>query len=137
LGLTAQKSSPARSTGIIRFGHRFAERAALYVKGTFREVVLNERLVFTFGVVDEQGYPVPHPMFPDWPLDVLIEMTVIFDAVGDGTRVSVAHGVLPADAASHPATKRWSLLALEGSRQVLERLGEHLSRVAARKENTP
>jgi uncharacterized protein YndB with AHSA1/START domain len=121
----------ARPGGIIRFGHRSPEGTTLYSKGTFSEVVLNERLVFTLGVVDEHGQPVPHPMFPDWPLDVSIEMTVILDDVSDGTRVSVAHRVLPVDAASHPATKRWSPLALEGSRQVLDRLGEHLSPLAA------
>jgi hypothetical protein len=73
-------------------------------------------------------------MFPDWPLDVLIETIVILAEVGDGTRVTVVHRVLPADAASLPATKRWSPLAREGATQVLDRLGEHLS--ATRKEHT-
>lgn len=122
----------ARPGGVIRFGHRFPEGMTLYLKGTFGEVVLNERLVFTFGFVDEHGRPVRHPMFPDWPLDVSIETIVTLDDVADGTRVVVAHRVLPADVASHPATKRWSPLALEGSRQVLERLAEHLSLAAAR-----
>ncbi len=80
-----------------------------------------------FGFVDEHGHPVRHPMFPDWPLDVSIETTVTLDDVGDGTRVTVAHRVFPPHAASHPATKRWSPLAREGARQVLDRLGEHLS----------
>jgi hypothetical protein len=53
-------------------------------------------------------------MFPDWPLDVLSEMIVILADVGAGTRVTVAHRVLPADAASLPGTKRWSLMAREG-----------------------
>jgi hypothetical protein len=75
-------------------------------------------------------------MFPDWPLDVAIETTVILDDVGDGTRVRVAHRVLPPDAASHPAAKRWSPLAREGSMQVLDRLGEHLSLGITRKEHT-
>lgn len=126
----------ARPGGIIRFGHRFPEGPTLHVKGTFGEVVLNERLVFTLGFVDEAGHPIPHPMFPDWPLDASIEMTVILDDVGDGTRVSVAHRVVPPDAASHPAAKRWSLLAREGSMQVLDRLGEHLSLTTTRTEHT-
>jgi uncharacterized protein YndB with AHSA1/START domain len=117
----------ARPGGVIRFGHRLPGGMALRSKGTFVEVVLDERLVFTLGVVDERGHPVPHPMFPDWPLDVLIEMTVTLEDVGEGTRVTVAHRVLPPHAAHHPATKRWFPLALEGSRQVLDRLGEHLS----------
>jgi uncharacterized protein YndB with AHSA1/START domain len=125
----------ARPRGIIRFGHRFAE-GTIYLKGTFIDVVPDERLVFAFGFVDEHGDPVRHPMFPDWPLDVLIETIVILAEVGDGTRVTVVHRVLPADAASLPATKRWSPLAREGATQVLDRLGEHLSLAATRKEYT-
>ena len=128
----------ARPGGIIRFGHRFPE-GTVYLKGTFTEAVQDERLVFSFGFVDEHGVPVRPPMFPDWPLDVSIEMIVTLDHVADGTRVSVVHRVLPADAASHPATKRWLPLALEGSKQVLERLALHLSVTAARaaaKEHT-
>jgi uncharacterized protein YndB with AHSA1/START domain len=117
----------ARPGGVIRFGHRFPGGTPLHMKGTFVEVVLNERLVFTLGVVDEHGHPAPHPMFPDWPLDVSIETDVTLEDVGDGTRVTMVHRVLPPDAASHPATKRWSPLAREGAMQVLERLGEHLS----------
>jgi uncharacterized protein YndB with AHSA1/START domain len=126
----------ARPGGIIRFGHRFPGGPTLYSKGTFVEVVPDERLVFTTGVVDEHGHPVRHPMFPDWPLDVSIEMTVILDDVGDGTRVRVAHRVLPPDAASHPAMKRWSPLARQGSMQVLDRLGEQLSLATTRKGYT-
>ena len=126
----------ARPGGIIRFGHRLPQGLTLHVKGTFGEVVLNERLVFTFGFVDEHGQPVRHPMFPDWPLEALIEMTVILEDVGDGTRVSVAHRVLPPDAASHPAAKRWLPLAREGSMQVLDRLGEHLSLITPKGHTT-
>ena len=85
----------ARPGGVIRFGHRFPDGMALRLKGTFVEVVLDERLVFTLGVVDEHGHPVRHPMFPDWPLDVSIETTVTLEDVGDGTRVTVAHRVFP------------------------------------------
>ena len=123
----------ARPGGIIRFGHRSSE-ATFYLKGTFIDVVLDERLVFALGFVDEYGDPIGHPMFPDWPLDVLTETIVTLAEVGDGTQVTVVHRVLPADAASLPATKRWSPLAREGSTQVLDRLGEHLS--ATRKEHT-
>ena len=120
----------ARPGGIMRFGHRFPEGATLHLKGTFVEVVPDERLVFTFGFVDEHGHPVRHPMFPDWPLDVEIETIVVLEDVGRGTRVTVAHRVLPPDLASHPATKTWSPLAREGSMQVLDRLGQHLAAIA-------
>jgi uncharacterized protein YndB with AHSA1/START domain len=126
----------ARPGGILRFGHRFADGTTIYVKGAFVEVVREKRLVFTFAIVDEHGHPVRHPMFSDWPLDASIETVVLLDDVEGGTRVSVAHRVLPAELASHPATKRWLPLALQGSTQVLERLGEHLSLSAPRKEST-
>jgi hypothetical protein len=38
-------------------------------------------------------------MFPDWPLDASIETIVTIDDVGGGTKVTVAHRVLPPDAA--------------------------------------
>jgi uncharacterized protein YndB with AHSA1/START domain len=44
----------ARPGGIIRFGHRSAE-ATFYLKGTFTDVVPDERLVFALGFVDEHG----------------------------------------------------------------------------------
>jgi uncharacterized protein YndB with AHSA1/START domain len=116
----------ARPGGIIRFRHRLPE-LTLYLKGTFVEVVPNERLVFTLGFIDERGDPVPHPMFSDWPLDVSIETVVTLDDAGDGTRVTLSHRALPPDVASHPATQRWARLARLGAAEVLDRLGEHLS----------
>lgn len=127
----------ARPGGIIRFGHRINQGLTVYVKGTFTEVVLNEQLVFSFGLVNEQGRPVPHPMFPEWPLEASIETVVVLEDVSEGTRVSVAHRVLPADAAAHPAAQRWLPLAGEGAKQVLERLGEHLTLTLTREAHTP
>ena len=72
-------------------------------------------------------------MFPDWPLDASIETIVTLDDVGGGTKVTVAHRVLPPDAACHPAAKRWSPMAREGAMQVFDRLGEHLSMATTRK----
>ena len=127
----------ARPGGIIRFGHRFAGGLTLYVKGTFTDVVLNEHLVFSFGFIDEQGQPIPHPMYRDWPLEALIETVVVLEDVSEGTRVSVAHRVIPSDAAAHPAPKHWLPLAGEGAKQVLDRLGEHLRLALAGKARTP
>lgn len=125
----------ARPGGILRFGHRAADGFTLFMQGTFGEVVLNERLVFTLSIVDEQGQPAPHPMFPDWPRDVAVETTVILDDVDDGTHVTMAHRIVPAAAAAHPATQRWLPLARQGAMQVLDRLGDHLSLTAANKRD--
>jgi len=116
-----------RPGGVIRFGHRLDDGMTVRVKGTFREVVQDERLVFTIGFVDDQGRPRRHPMFPDWPLDAVIWTTVVFAKVDSGTRVTVLQHVTPPEAASHPAVKRHQQLAAEGWRQVFERLGEHLA----------
>jgi len=113
--------------GIIRFGHRFGDGWTLYLKGTFGEVVPNERLTFVFGFVDEQGRPRRHPMFPDWPLDASLEVTVTFEDVGDGTRVRLWHRLMPPDIASLPSVKRWEELALQGWQQTLDRLADHVS----------
>jgi uncharacterized protein YndB with AHSA1/START domain len=124
----------ARPGGIIRFGHRLDGRT-VHVTGTFTEAVRGERLVFTLGFVDEHGDPVRAPMFPDWPLDASIQTIVTLEDVGGGTKVTVAHRVLPPDAASSPAAKRWYPMAREGAMQVLDRLGEHLSMETARRES--
>lgn len=116
----------ARPGGVIRFGHRL-RGMTLHLEGKFVEVVPDERIVFTTAFVDEHGQPAAHPMFPDWPLEVSIEMTVTLEDVGQGTRVTVAHRPLPPELATHPATKRWAPLALQGSSEVLDRLGAHLS----------
>jgi uncharacterized protein YndB with AHSA1/START domain len=100
---------------------------AVRVSGTFREIVRNERLVFTFGFVDAQGRPGRHPMFPDWPLDAVAWSTVVFTQVDGGTRVSVFQHMTPPELVSHPAVKRHQELALLGWMQVFDRLGEHLS----------
>jgi uncharacterized protein YndB with AHSA1/START domain len=126
----------ARPGGVLRFGHRAPGGLTLFLTGTFSEVVSNERLVFTLGFVDEHGQVAPHPMFPDWPHDVSIETSVVFEDVDDGTLVTMAHRVVPLELASHPATQRWLPLARQGAMQVLDRLGEHLALAAAVKERT-
>jgi uncharacterized protein YndB with AHSA1/START domain len=116
-----------RPGGVLRFTHRSGDGTEVRVSGTFREVVRNERLVFTTGFVDAHGRPGRHPMFPDWPLDAVAWSTVVFTEVDGGTRVTVFQHVTPPEVVSHPAVKRHQQLALEGWKQVLERLGEHLS----------
>ena len=124
-----------RPGGIIRFGHRSGEGMTLYLKGTFREVVQDQRLVFTIGFIDERGRPARHPMFPDLPLEFLLETTVVLEDVPGGTRVKVAQRATPSGIASHPAVIRHLELACEGWKQVFERLGEHLSATQGREEH--
>lgn len=127
----------ARPGGAIRFGHRFADGTAFRFEGTFVEVVPDERLVFTIRTFDEHGRLVRLPALAALPLDASIETAVTLDDVSDGTRVRVAHRLLPAEAGAHPVGMEWSRLAGQGSLQVLDRLGQHLSSVVARTEPTP
>jgi len=124
-----------RPGGVIRFGHRFGDGTTLHLIGTYRKVIQDERLVFTLGFIDEYGRPRGHPMFVDWPLDVVIQTTVVLESVDGGTRVTVGHQVTPPEAASHTAVRRWGELAREGWAQVFARLGEHL--LACREKKGP
>jgi len=117
----------ARPGGVIRFGHRFGDGSTFWVRGTFREVVQDERLVFMIWFVDEHGRRIRHAMFPDWPLETLIGTTVTLESVGRGTRVTVVQRVEPPEIASHASVLRHQELAREGWMQVFERLGGHLS----------
>jgi uncharacterized protein YndB with AHSA1/START domain len=123
-----------RPGGIIRFGHRFPDGWTLFLKGTFGEVLPNERLSFSVGFVDEQGRPRHHPMFPDWPLDASLEVTVAFEDVAAGTRVRLWHRLMPPDIVSLPSVKRWGELALQGWQQTFDRLGDRLSLATTRRE---
>jgi len=125
-----------RPGGVIRFVHRLGSMS-VRVKGTFREVVQDERLVLTMGFVDEHGWPGRHPMFPDWPLDTLLWTTVVFEKVDRGTRLTVIQAVTPPEVVSHPDVRRNQELALEGWMQVLTRLDEHLSGLRGRQEGQP
>ena len=124
-----------RPGGVLRFRHRFGNGTTVHLKGIFREVIQDERLVFTLGFIDEYGRPRGHPMFVDWPLDVVIQTTVVLESVDGGTRVTVGHQVTPPEAASHTAVRRWGELAREGWAQVFARLGEHL--LACREKKGP
>ena len=124
----------ARPGGVICFTHRFRDGTILRVSGTFRDVIANARLDFTVGFVDEQGHPGRPPMFPGWPLEALIDTTVLLEEVEEGTRVTVRQHVLPASAASHEVVKHERRLAREGWTEVLTRLGEQLSVISARGE---
>jgi len=123
-----------RPGGVIRFAHRFEDGATIHLKGTFSEVVQDQRLVFTIGFVDEHGRPGGHPMLPDWPRDGLIESTVVLEDADGGTRVSVVQRVLPLEAESQAAVKQHQLLAREGWTQTLDRLDEHLATLRGREE---
>lgn len=65
--------------------------------GTYREIVPNERLVFTDSFADKDGNIVPasHYGIPgEWPLELLL--TVTFQETGGKTSLTLRHDGLPA-----------------------------------------
>ena len=123
-----------RPGGIMHFCHQFDDGQKLWVKGRFDEVVAPERLVFTAGFVDAGGQPGRHPAFPDWPLEALIETTVLFEETAPGTTVTVRQRILPRRAAAVPAVVEERRRAREGWRELFDRLAEHLNRTTTGKK---
>jgi uncharacterized protein YndB with AHSA1/START domain len=111
-----------RPGGALHFCHRVADGTEVWLKGTYREFVAPERLVFALWFVDASGRPAPHPMFPDWPLDTVIVTTVTFADLNGKTRLTVRQGLEPAEGAARDAIRREREAARLGWAETLERL---------------
>jgi uncharacterized protein YndB with AHSA1/START domain len=81
-----------RPGGSLHFLHRVPEVWDVWIRGTYREVVAGERLVFTVGFADEAGNVVERPGFPHETL-----ITVTFAPRDDGTLLTVRHTGLVVD----------------------------------------
>jgi uncharacterized protein YndB with AHSA1/START domain len=92
--------------------------------GIYREIVADERLVFTWGAVD--GWP---RIDPD-QLDESPRVTVTLVPAGDQTEMSV-HVELPASLSEEQVREWWSLGVKNGWRDTVDRLEVALSRSAA------
>lgn len=122
----------ARAGGAIRFcmGPSGSE---YWHEGEFLEVEAPARIVFTLRFTDGRGTPVPHPFFPDWPVDAQFVQTVTFTERRGETEVRVYQVVTPPEAASHPAFTVERPQALEGWGESFGRLDallEHLAQTA-------
>jgi uncharacterized protein YndB with AHSA1/START domain len=116
-----------RPGGILHFCHRTRDGIEVWVKGTYREVVAPERLVFGLGFVDAPGRPAAHPMFPDWPPDATILTTVTFAELGGKTQLTVRQVFLaPPQAAANDVFRRMREGAQLGWGETLDRLAEHV-----------
>jgi uncharacterized protein YndB with AHSA1/START domain len=121
----------ARPGGAFQFSHRFPSGDRLWVKGTFREVVPPARLVFALSLVDAEGRPAAHPMFPDLPLDAVLTTWVTLEETSGGTRLTLRQVLTPAEALAHESVKRERTLARQGWDDMFDRLGELLARTEA------
>lgn len=82
----------ARPGGALRYQHRFSDYPDVWVGGVFDDVSPPEHLAFTCWFTNPDGERVERPDFPG-------EMTIAvsFDAVADGTRVTVRQTGLEQD----------------------------------------
>jgi uncharacterized protein YndB with AHSA1/START domain len=121
----------ARPGGLLRFQHRFRTGELVSIHGVFDELVPPSRLRFTFTFVDGDNEPTAPPQVPDWPVGTHIVMTVELHPTRRGTRMTVHHRVLEAEAAGAPAVVRHRELAGVGWSQTAARLVEYLEQRSA------
>jgi uncharacterized protein YndB with AHSA1/START domain len=79
-----------------------------WATGVFREIVPMERIVATDSFADEKGNVVPasHYGFEDLPLELLL--TVTFEDVDGGTRLTLQHAGFPAGEHRDGANEGWN-----------------------------
>lgn len=108
--------------GVIHYCMRLPDGSDHWARGTFREVVRPERLVFAVGFVDADGRPAPHPAIPGWPLDAMFVTTVTFAGDAARTKLTLHQTVVTATAGAGDLIAGDRKMAGEGWRQTLDRL---------------
>lgn len=109
-----------REGGSIRTEIRSPDGHACRCRGTFRRIVMNERIVFDLGIVNEQGEPVEPAsvgMDPDWPRVSTID--VAFEEQAGRTKLTLRQNVSEALAKRTGAHPSWL--------QMFERLDAELA----------
>jgi uncharacterized protein YndB with AHSA1/START domain len=110
-----------RPGGAFHYCMRSAEGRDYWVRGTYREIVEPERIVFTDGMVDETGkavHPSHYGMSEAWPMEVRtsIDFTEADGRTTITLRMNVARAVAERDG------------VVEGWNESFDRLAEHLAR---------
>ena len=95
----------------------------MWFTGEYREVVPNERLVYTDSMADEQGNIVP-PSAMGMPegTPATTEVTVQLEELGGRTKMVMTHAGVPADS---PGAGGWA--------QAFDKLAEHINTVEGNK----
>ncbi len=76
-----------RPGGMYLYGIGAPDGSDMWGKFIFQEIVEPEKLVFITSFSDEKGGTTRHPLSPDWPLEILSEIS--FKAQGARTEVTV------------------------------------------------
>jgi uncharacterized protein YndB with AHSA1/START domain len=92
----------------------------MWFAGEYREVIENERLVYTETMSDEHGNPSLPPGMPDMH-PVTTEVRVELESVGDHTKMVLTHVGIPADS---PGAAGWAM--------ALDKLDAHVATVVGR-----
>jgi uncharacterized protein YndB with AHSA1/START domain len=60
-----------RPGGVFLYSQRTPDGREMWGKWVYREIVAPERLVSVSSFTDEKGNSIPHPLIPNWPLEIL------------------------------------------------------------------
>lgn len=108
-----------RPGGRFRYCMRSPEGQDYHGQGVYREIIPNERIVYTDSFIDEDGNQVPathYGMSPETPLETMV--TVTFEDAREGTKVTLRHEI------PHTLPEREEMR--EGWSQMLGRLSDAL-----------
>jgi uncharacterized protein YndB with AHSA1/START domain len=97
-----------REGGKYLFAMRSPEGQDLYSTGFYREIVPNERIVFTDSFADAEGNVIPpsqYGMGDDFPLETIV--TVTFEPLGDRTRMTIVNTGVPAGEMAEMTREGW------------------------------
>lgn len=73
--LEVAKHEP-RPGGVFHYCMHFPGGFTMWGRFLYRDIVAPERIVFVNGFADADGNAAPNPMSPNWPLEVLITVTL-------------------------------------------------------------
>ncbi|HTD81720.1 MAG TPA: SRPBCC domain-containing protein [Thermoplasmata archaeon] len=98
-----------RVGGLFRYCMRAPDGKEFWGRGIYNEIIPNRRLVVTDSFTDETGKVVPathYGMSSETPLEMLV--TVTFEEVPGGTKLTLRHVGIPAGPDSEGANTGWS-----------------------------
>ncbi len=83
-----------RKGGVFHYCMRSPEGKDYWGKGIYRDIVWNERIVYTDSFSDEKGGTLPptaYGLSPDWPVET--KVTVEFGLLGTETKLTIRHEI--------------------------------------------
>ncbi len=66
---------PGNPGSVFHYCMRSPDGIDMWGRFVYLEIRSPERLIFINSFSDEEGYPVKHPLMPDWPLEILNTLT--------------------------------------------------------------